>query len=116
LDLSVGRPASHESRERGQTSTESAVLIGLLSIALVIAILLLRGTLAGGFVAGGTKASAPYRPPAASCDPNYGGGCVPPYPPDVDCNDLRALGIGEVTITGSDPHHLDPDGDGVGCN
>lgn len=50
-----------------------------------------------------------------SCDPNYTGGCVPPYPPDVDCADLRALGIGPVRVIGTDVHHLDGDGDGWGC-
>lgn len=106
----------HDRRERGQTSTESALLIGLCAIALIVAVLFLRGALVQGFRADGQNASAPFRPPAATCDSNYTGGCVPPYPPDVDCADLQALGISEVTITGSDPHDLDPDGDGVGCD
>jgi hypothetical protein len=59
-------------------------------------------------------AAAPPPPPAppeaSGCDPNYSG-CVPPYPPDVDCGDLS----GSVQVTGSDPHGLDRDGDGVGC-
>jgi hypothetical protein len=47
---------------------------------------------------------------SSSCDPNYSG-CVPPYPPDVDCAD-----VGEtVTVYGSDPHGLDADSDSVGC-
>jgi micrococcal nuclease len=55
-------------------------------------------------------------PPAKSgCDPNYAGGCVPPYPPDVDCSDIRALGIAPVKVIGSDPHRLDGDHDGWGC-
>jgi endonuclease YncB( thermonuclease family) len=37
--------------------------------------------------------------------------CVPPYPPDVDCADVD----GPVSVTGSDPHGLDADGDGVAC-
>ena len=45
------------------------------------------------------------------CDPNYTGACVPPYPPDVDCSAVR----GPVTVVGRDPHHLDGNGDGVGC-
>jgi endonuclease YncB( thermonuclease family) len=52
----------------------------------------------------------------AGCDPNYAGGCVPPYPPDDDCADLRARGIPTpVRVVGDDPHHLDGDGDGLGC-
>ena len=54
-------------------------------------------------------------PPTGKCDPNYSGGCVPLYPPDVDCADIRALGIAPVRVIGSDPHRLDGDGDGYGC-
>ncbi len=47
---------------------------------------------------------------SGGCDPNYSG-CVPPYPPDVDCAE-----VGEtVGVYGSDPHGLDADGDGSGC-
>lgn len=44
-----------------------------------------------------------------SCEPGYDP-CVPLYPPDLDCAD-----VGPVTVTGSDPHGLDRDGDGVAC-
>jgi endonuclease YncB( thermonuclease family) len=54
-------------------------------------------------------------PPTGKCDPNYAGGCVPPYPPDLDCADIRALGIAPVRVVGSDPHGLDGDNDGWGC-
>jgi endonuclease YncB( thermonuclease family) len=54
-------------------------------------------------------------PPTGKCDPNYAGGCVPPYPPDLDCADIRALGIASVRVIGSDPHLLDGDSDGIGC-
>jgi micrococcal nuclease len=63
-----------------------------------------------------TGASGPPAPATTTrCDPNYAGGCVPPYPPDVDCADIRALGIAPVRVVGSDPHRLDGDGDGWGC-
>jgi micrococcal nuclease len=58
---------------------------------------------------------AAITPPAGTCDPNYSGGCVPPYPPDVDCADIRALGIAPVRVIGIDVHRLDGDGDGWGC-
>jgi endonuclease YncB( thermonuclease family) len=54
-------------------------------------------------------------PIVGGCDPNYAGGCVPPYPPDVNCDDIRALGIAPVRVVGADPHRLDGDGDGLGC-
>ena len=57
----------------------------------------------------------PPPPVPGNCDSNYSGGCVPPYPPDVDCADIRALGIAPVTVIGSDPHRLDGDNDGYGC-
>ncbi len=37
--------------------------------------------------------------------------CIPPYPPDLDCGDVT----GPIYVTGSDPHGLDAEGDGVGC-
>ena len=47
---------------------------------------------------------------SSECDSNYSG-CVPAYPPDVDCAE-----VGEtVTVIGSDPHGLDADGDLVAC-
>jgi endonuclease YncB( thermonuclease family) len=45
-----------------------------------------------------------------ACAPGYSP-CVPPYPPDVDCADVD----GPIRVTGSDPHGLDADGDGVAC-
>lgn len=54
-------------------------------------------------------------PVVGACDPNYAGGCVPLYPPDLDCADIRALGIAPVRVIGSDPHRLDGDADGLGC-
>lgn len=45
-----------------------------------------------------------------ACDPNYSG-CVPVYPPDVDCDRVD----GPVRVTGADPHNLDGNHDGMGC-
>lgn len=56
-----------------------------------------------GGAAGGTSADA-------GCESGYDP-CVPTYPPDLDCPDVG----GPVTVTGSDPHGLDADGDGSGC-
>jgi micrococcal nuclease len=62
----------------------------------------------------GPPASTP--PPSGKCDSSYAGACVPPYPPDLDCADLRALGLSlPVRVVGSDPHRLDGDHDGLGC-
>jgi hypothetical protein len=34
---------------------------------------------------------------------------------DLDCADVRALGVAPVRVVGSDPYRLDGDGDGYGC-
>ena len=58
----------------------------------------------------------PKAPPASA--EGSGGGCaagynpcVPPFPPDRNCDDAD----GPIIVTGSDPHELDSDGDGVAC-
>jgi len=51
---------------------------------------------------------------SSGCDPNYAG-CVPLYPPDLDCSDIRSLGLAPVRVIGVDVHRLDSDGDGSGC-
>jgi hypothetical protein len=53
---------------------------------------------------------APGPAPAGDCAPGYRP-CIPPYPPDVDCGDVD----GPIHVSGSDPHGLDADGDGVAC-
>jgi micrococcal nuclease len=63
---------------------------------------------------GGCGRTAPV-PLVPGCDPNYAGACVPPYPPDVDCDYLRDRGLAPVRVVGSDPHRLDGEGDGFGC-
>jgi endonuclease YncB( thermonuclease family) len=57
-----------------------------------------------------TVVESPAEGPAAGCAAGYSP-CVPPYPPDVDCADVD----GPIAVTGSDPHGLDADGDGVAC-
>lgn len=53
------------------------------------------------------------RPPtggSSSCASGYRP-CIPPYPPDLDCEDVD----GPIRVTGLDPHGLDADGDGDAC-
>ncbi len=69
----------------------------------------------------GSKPVCPARPVGFAGTGQQGGGqpgcapgyspCVPVYPPDVDCADVN----GPVTVTGTDPHGLDADGDGTAC-
>ena len=56
---------------------------------------------------------APAQPaPAAGCDPSYPDVCVPAYPPDVNCRDVPYTMIRTLP---PDPHGLDGDSDGWGC-
>ncbi len=48
--------------------------------------------------------------PSAGCDSNYTP-CIPVYPPDLNCPDIGMT----VQVIGSDPHGLDRDKDGFGC-
>ncbi|MDQ3610491.1 MAG: excalibur calcium-binding domain-containing protein [Actinomycetota bacterium] len=57
----------------------------------------------------GTSGAGPSLGPR--CDPNYTGGCVPVYPPDVNCGEVD----GPVRVVGRDVHGLDGDGDGIAC-
>ena len=52
--------------------------------------------------------------PSTGCDLNYAG-CIPLFPPDLNCSDIKALGLAPVTVIGKDPHRLDGDGDGQAC-
>lgn len=52
---------------------------------------------------------------SSSCDPNYGG-CIPISAADLDCADIKRLGLAPVRVIGSDIYRLDRDGDGVGCD
>jgi hypothetical protein len=47
-----------------------------------------------------------------NCDPSYPTVCIPRYPPDLDCDDVR---FREFRVRGRDPHSFDGDDDGVGC-
>jgi hypothetical protein len=53
-----------------------------------------------------------------NCDPNYAGACLDPNSPDYDCEGGSGNGpdyTGPVRVVGNDPHGLDADGDGLGC-
>ena len=51
----------------------------------------------------------------AKCDPNYQG-CIPAFPPDLDCADIKKMGLAPIRVSGRDVHKFDADGDGVGCD
>ena len=98
--------------------TEYAVIIALVAVLLIGALVLLGGRINDSFRRTGEDVERPevFTPPT-QCDSNYSGACVPAFPPDLDCSDLRGLGIPlPVRVVGGDPHDIDPDGDGLGCS
>ena len=59
-------------------------------------------------------APVPTPPPSGSkCHPSYSP-CLP-IVDDLDCADIRAMGVAPVRVLGSDPYRLDGDNDGLGC-
>ena len=52
-------------------------------------------------------------PPAPKCHPSYDP-CLP-ITGDLDCPDIRAMGLDPVTVIGPDDYRLDGNHDGVGC-
>jgi hypothetical protein len=47
-----------------------------------------------------------------NCDSSYPDFCIPPPPPDLDCADINHK---DFTVRSPDPHNLDGDNDGIGC-
>lgn len=50
----------------------------------------------------------------AGCNPNYEG-CIPNSTQDLDCSDIKKLGLAPVKVIGTDVYRLDRDGDGIAC-
>jgi hypothetical protein len=49
---------------------------------------------------------------APDCHPSYPDFCIPPPPPQLNCDDVSGS---HFTVIGEDPHNFDGNGDGVGC-
>jgi hypothetical protein len=69
-----------------------------------------RGTRPAGCPAGVPQPLAGGGGSGGGCAAGYSP-CVPSYPPDLDCADVGV----PVSVSGSDPHALDGDGDGRAC-
>jgi endonuclease YncB( thermonuclease family) len=62
-----------------------------------------------------STATTSTTPTNSKCNPNYQG-CIPPYPPDLDCTDIKRMGLAPIRVIGRDVHKFDGDGDGIGCD
>jgi len=47
-----------------------------------------------------------------NCDPSYPDVCIPPWPPDLNCGDVRYVNF---KVLPDDPHGFDDDNNGIGC-
>ena len=72
-----------------------------------------------GIVAATDAAVAPvYEEPtalASECGPSYPDLCIPPGTADLNCDYVFSLGMNSITVYAPDPHGVDGDGNGVGC-
>ena len=64
------------------------------------------------FRSGKRAASKPKPQPQQNCDPSYPDFCIPPNSPDLNCADMPRR---QFRVVGNDPHGLDRDSDGIGC-
>jgi micrococcal nuclease len=61
-----------------------------------------------GCLGGGSETTMP----SGDCDPSYPEVCIPSPPPDLDC---RSIDHRRFEVLPPDPHWLDGDRDGAGC-
>ncbi|AFS81461.1 excalibur domain-containing protein [Candidatus Nitrosopumilus koreensis AR1] len=60
----------------------------------------------------GTFENEPTTQQTTNCDPSYPDFCIPSSSPDLDCGDISQK---RFTVLQPDPHRLDADKDGIGC-
>lgn len=84
--------------------------------AAAVAVVILAALLLGKVTAGDGSPRAYYpviihsRPP--ECDRHYPTVCIPPPPPDLNCDDIEYT---DFTVIQPDPHDFDRDKDSIGC-
>lgn len=86
-------------------------------VVLLLAIVAIATSGAGSSAAEGSAVSfVPFvvgsRPRGAECDPSYPTICLPSPPPDLDCPQIPYQ---DFAVVPPDPHGLDADEDGIGC-
>jgi Flp pilus assembly pilin Flp len=110
----MGAARAHPSA--GQATVEYTLLIAMGAVAVIGAMLWLAGGIDRIF-SRAADSTGEVRPVLVDCDASYVGGCVPPGPPDLDCDDLAKMGVPlPVQVVGGDPHKLDGNDNGFGCD
>ena len=75
--------------EDGQTTVEYAVILAALAIAAIVALVYMSGAIRGTFRdATPSPQTQTFRPPV-TCDAHYSDACIPPPPPDLDCDECE---------------------------
>ena len=80
-----------------------------------------KSSATGQWKACARPAPTPTPTPTPTPSPSAPGNCHASYSPclpivgDLDCADIRAMGVAPVRVLGSDPYRLDGDDDGWGC-
>jgi hypothetical protein len=57
----------------------------------------------------------PTQPTQPNCHPSYPDFCIPSPPPDLDCGSATVGGRKNFRVLEPDPHRLDGDTNGIGC-
>jgi endonuclease YncB( thermonuclease family) len=65
---------------------------------------------------GPPQSETPEPAQGGNCDPSYPEVCIPSPPPDLDCGEIQdRYGYDDIQVLPPDPHRLDREKDGVGC-
>ena len=67
------------------------------------------------YTIGVERGAAPSILDEEGCDTAYPDFCLPPPPPDLNCTSPELAGRRDFAVLAPDPHRLDPDRDGRGC-
>jgi Flp pilus assembly pilin Flp len=102
-------------RHDGQATVGYGLIIAAGALAVVLAMLFLADNVGGLFSKTGSQTHV-FRPPAAVCEVGYEGACIRPRLPISSASIWgRWASPLPVTVSGDDPHGLDPDHEGLGC-
>lgn len=74
--------------------------------------LIFNAAIAGGLILSWQAMPVLTSETREGCDASYPTVCIPPAPPDLNCDDIEHR---DFTVNQPDPHRFDRDKDGTGC-